>query len=327
MIDGFRRLGDMEADKVVEDGLKLLSKKDFFDFILSIGKVETGSLPSFAFDFINDHCELPSFASFKKIESAKSIFDKYQAEILIILYGYSLPYCYLAARDAEVLLITQRLKNEAPKRLAETAQFLLNIFKPDSIEDKTFFYEIIKVRLLHAFTRYSILHFVKNFKEMPINQEAMVGTNLAFSLIALRGLKRLGVVLSTQEEQDFFHFWAVVGSLMGVDADILPLTLSDAATLDRFIVQRHFQKSEVGNVLATALIESGKANQEFDNPILKPEALFSHFLGENYMQMLGLSYQNGVLSSQILSNINILKNYVLPTSAQLSKNIDNQLKA
>ncbi|NJK83672.1 MAG: DUF2236 domain-containing protein, partial [Saprospiraceae bacterium] len=116
---------------------------------------------------------------------------------------------------------------------------------------------ILKIRLFHAFIRFKLRHTAtwNSAWGLAVNQEDMAGTNLSFSYIVLRGLRRLGYQASPQEAEDYLHLWNVVGSLLGVEEALLPHNLKEAFYLDKTIAQRQFRESAEGQVLTRALLE------------------------------------------------------------------------
>jgi hypothetical protein len=200
---------------------------------------------------------------------------------------------------------------------------LYTIFDKNLFLKSDFFEEILKIRLTHAMVRYSMRN--QGLEFVPINQEAMLGTNLAFSLIIIRGLKKIGISLTKQEENDYFHFWAVVGFILGVKEDTLPTRLSEASVVDRMIAKRHFGESQAGKELCKALIDSGKDQPDFKKSIIKPEALMVFFLGSKYASMLGLAPKTEMFKKIIFSNLNLFS-FVLPTDRELKKQVDFMIK-
>ncbi|SDL74369.1 hypothetical protein SAMN05421823_1084 [Catalinimonas alkaloidigena] len=171
----------------------------------------------------------------------------------------SLPYCYAAADGAQVLRLSERLTNDATKRLQETAQFVWQVLQPHSFEsDGPGWSSVRQVRLVHALVRH---HAAKHPHwnhawGLPVNQEDQAGTNLAFSLVVLRGLRRMHLLISPEEAEAFLHRWRVIGFLLGIDPLVLPATLQEAYYLDRAIVRRHFRESDAGKALTKALLHS-----------------------------------------------------------------------
>ena len=111
----------------------------------------------------------------------------------------SLPYCYAAADGARVLDLSERIKNKPEHRLNETADFVWDVMAPNAFKpDGKGFTSILKVRLLHAAIRFYTGKSSKwNAADwgLPVNQEDMAGTNLSFSLLVVRGLRKFGLAV------------------------------------------------------------------------------------------------------------------------------------
>jgi hypothetical protein len=62
----------------------------------------------------------------------------------------------------------------------------------------------------------------------PLNNWDMVATYLGFSLVFMRGLKRLGITISNEESEAVYHLWKYIGFLIGIPEDIMPVNNSEA---------------------------------------------------------------------------------------------------
>ena len=63
----------------------------------------------------------------KDIEIAQDLFSQYGPEILMILGCYCLPAAYSAKKGVQVLATTRFLQLEPDRRLAETAQIIVDV--------------------------------------------------------------------------------------------------------------------------------------------------------------------------------------------------------
>lgn len=215
-------------------------------------------LPKTASEYFTETAHLPLWADPKRMAAGAAFFAKHVRPILSVLGCLSLPYCYAAAHGAQVLYLSQRLQKNTRKRLAETAQFVLQVMDKCAFDHRGTGIRVIqKVRLMHAAVRYHSLKSGRWNEEwgQPINQEDMAGTNLAFSYIVLEGLNKLGFYYEKDEAEDFLHLWNVIGYLLGVRPVLLPANLKGAFWLDKRICERHFRASEAGVELAKSLIQ------------------------------------------------------------------------
>ncbi|MEJ6978956.1 oxygenase MpaB family protein [Pedobacter sp. P351] len=206
--------------------------------------------------FIQNCMVLPAWADEKLMRKGSSFFIRHAEKVMQLLGLLSLPYCYAAADGAMVLYLSQKLTNDAGKRLSDTADFIWNVMAPDAFhEDGKGFANILKIRLTHALARYYTLESGQwnNDLGFPVNQEDMAGTNLSFSLIVVRGLRKLGLSISYEDQLSFLHLWNVIGFLLGLDEDLIPQSGKSANVLESAIRERHFKPSLQGRELTKAL--------------------------------------------------------------------------
>lgn len=130
------------------------------------------------------------------------------------------------------LLMTGRLTDYAPRRLADTTQFVQDVISERGLHRSGRGYRaVIRVRLLHAHIRYH-LRRSKDWSNdrwgEPINQADMLATQLLFSLSYLVTGSVMGASFSARETQSVIHLWRYVGHLIGIDAHLLPATEEEA---------------------------------------------------------------------------------------------------
>ena len=224
-----------------------------------------------------------------------AFFKKYAAQIGLTLGCFSLPYCYLGANGAQVLWLTERIKNDTARRLRETGEWVFGVNNPKEWLTGNAIGRTLKIRLIHAGARWFSLHSGRwNMAwGYPVNQEDMAGTNLAFSYIVLRGLRKSGIVATEQEEEDYLHHINVIGYLNGVADELIPRNLREAYHLDRAIARRQFAPSEAGVGLTRSLLNAiaSQGGQATD----RPEAIrnlaageMRFFMGDEYANWLGV---------------------------------------
>ena len=183
-------------------------------------------------------------------------FAKHAQVIMNMLGLLSLPYCYAGANGSMVLYLSDRMRGDVGKRLIETGEFVWDVMAPNAFyENGKGFAAILKVRLMHAAVRYYTLQNNKwnDSYGYPVNQEDMAGTNLSFSLIVIRGLRKFGFNISYDEQQSFMHLWNVIGALLGLDNDLLPADGKQAFELEETIRLRQFTPSVQGHELTSSL--------------------------------------------------------------------------
>lgn len=215
------------------------------------------------------------------------VFEKYAVPITAILALYSLPYCYAGENGSKILVQSKYLVENPRKRLEETGEFLFAIGSQNAFDEDGFgFLQCVKVRLLHAGARF----YSKVQDEVPVNQEDLLGTNLAFSLIVIRGLQKLGVALSDAEKQAYLYLWNCVGKLLGIDSKLLPQDIRQASILERAIRSRQFRPNADGKKLTQALVNMFKEDWPFQG--IRPEDMVGGFLGKEVSRCVGLKFSD-----------------------------------
>ncbi|MBC7745697.1 MAG: DUF2236 domain-containing protein [Flavobacterium sp.] len=287
--------GDLSADKFIQDVFADPIKKLQLQQWLS-GAFEGNLLdllkenyPDFA--FISKAGYLPSWADPKLMKAGSAFFAKHSEMIMSLLGLLSLPYCYTAANGAMVLYLSELIRKQTTKRLYDTAVFVWEVMGPNAFSPTGNAYkEILKVRIMHAAVRYYTLQSGKwdDAWGLPINQEDMAGTNLSFSLIVVRGLRRLGFQISYPDQMAFIHLWAVIGYLSGLNEDMIPENIKSAQLLDTAIKKRQFRISAHGQELTQSLtnhILSINKSKATANDIM---GLMRYLLGPEIADMLSI---------------------------------------
>lgn len=269
---------------------------------------------------------LPPWANTKQMEQGAAFFSRYANLIMNMLGLLSLPYCYAAADGARVLYLSERIRNDTAKRLQETGDFVWEVMAPNAFSSEgKGFVSILKVRLIHAAARYYTLQSGQwNTAEwgLPVNQEDMAGTNLSFSLLVIRGLRKLDVAVSYAEQQAFMHLWNVIGYLLGLEECFLPDDGKQAIALEQAISRHQFKPSEEGQALTKAL------TQYFTSLNLQPPfgsketvQLMRFLLGDEVADMLALP--DGKAPATIINLLKIsgaLQQFKIQTSVNTAYN-------
>ncbi|WP_407429895.1 oxygenase MpaB family protein [Arcticibacter sp.] len=261
-LDTKRLKGDIHIQPFVEEWLSDEEYgKRFYAWLGSIKlNADLNSVPAEfgRAEFLNSSRKLPEWADRDTLLKGSRFFTRHSGTIMSLLGLLSLPYCYAAADGAMVLYLTERLRDRPAKRLSDTADFIWDVMAPDAFnKEGKGFASCMKIRLTHSLARHYVSRsnsWTEDFG-MPVNQEDMAGTNLAFSLIVVRGLRKLGMAVSYEEQQSFMHLWNVVGSLLGLDEDLIPQDGKSATLLENAIRERHFRPSLQGKALTRSLLD------------------------------------------------------------------------
>lgn len=299
----FRQQGDASADTVVGSVVAEGGPVALRSLMQWLGDTESFSLagqPEAVAGFWRDFAHLPDWAEPARMARAMTFFKKHAGAIGLILGCYSLPYCYLGADGAQVLWLTERIKNDTARRLQETGEWLFAVntqknWQSVAGEVPQAISRTLKVRLIHAGARWFAGHSNRwdSVWGVPVNQEDMAGTNLAFSHVVLLGLRRAGVTATEQEEADYLHHVNVVGWLNGVDTQLLPQNMREANRLGEAIGKRQFRWSEAGEGLTRSLLNAiaqtgGKASGRPDTVRNLAAGEMRFFLGDRYADILAI---------------------------------------
>ncbi len=260
MLAKARQEGDKQADDLIQKYFKEKALKlAFADALTSITNNADLLKPNLLSEepLFKEAINLPAFADEKKIKAGAKFFSDHSGIIMNMLGVLSLPYCYAAADGAKVLYFSEKIRNNTEKRLTDTANFVWDVMAENAFEPHgKGFASIFKVRLTHAAIRYYVNSSVNWNTDwgLPVNQEDMAGTNLSFSLIVVRGLRKIGYKISYVEQQNFMHLWNVIGSLLGLKQTLIFENGAEAIHLEKTIRNRHFKQSDEGIALTKSLI-------------------------------------------------------------------------
>ena len=306
-----RAIADTRADELVSYLFKENLQTALYESLqLANEKITSAELNKEIKIFLLTQRTRPVWYDDKKIERGQHVFKKYALEAMTLLGAYSLPYCYAASPGNKALYLSEKMRKSPGKRLAETAQFIITVLTPFNLTHNAIGHiQINKIRLIHAMARY-YLQLKNNWRSewgVPINQEDMAGTNLAFSYIILRGLIESGFVLSNKEKEDFLFVWKYIGYQLNIDEELLPNTFKEAAQLEQAIKKRHFRKSEEGVQLTKELVDYYKQTVPAPQSSLI-ESQIRYFLGSETSSLLGLYPE--FTKDKIVRSLNSLKSFI-----------------
>lgn len=259
MLDSLRQEGDPSADRVVAELVTAPEIGRLLQTLLRNDQVVPADLPGPVAAWVEATGRLPSWVSPRRLERGAAFFAEHGVLISLILASDSLVECYAARKGVKVLTATYRMAQNPYRRIAETAQWMLLVLAPGGLGPHGQGIRATqKVRLLHAAIRRLILQSGRwdtRADGIPINQEDLAGTLMAFSYIVLRDLRKLGVAVSDGEAEDFLYTWRAIGELMGIRPSVIPVSLAEAQDLTEAIFRRHHGPSPEGALMTRALLE------------------------------------------------------------------------
>ena len=119
-----------------------------------------------------------------------------------------------------------------------------------------------QVRLLHAMVRRRILQLDSwdtPSLGVPINQQDMRVTTLAFGQMVVLSVERLGVPMGLEDMEAYLHLWRLIGHILGVDEDVstghLDGVWAAQASLESSVAHL-FQPDDLSKRLAQATLRS-----------------------------------------------------------------------
>jgi hypothetical protein len=177
----------------------------------------------------------------------------------IVLAFQSLVLGYASPAGNKPLVFSGRLEQQAARRLNETARFVRATATPGSMHPYAEGWQTtLKVRLIHAQVRRMILATGRwnDAWGAPINQHDEVGTSLLFSVVVLRGLRKLGVRVAPDDAEAYMQLWRWSGWLMGIEPELLPAGEAEALRLGELIAATQGEPDDDSRRLTRALLEA-----------------------------------------------------------------------
>lgn len=255
-LDKKRLQGDAVADALIATTFSKGKQSTLYALLKMEEEEVTRQSDTAIKKFLSSQKATPEWYDAKRIKNGQRLFQHYASEMMALLGVMSLPYCYAASPGNKALYLSDKMRNSPGKRLMDTAAFVIEVLTPGSLDDGKSHIAISKVRLIHALSRYYLTQQPQWSMKwgVPINQEDMAGTNLAFSYVILLGMQQSGFILSAKEKEDFLFTWRYIGYLLNIDEDLLPTTFTEARQLTDVIKKRNFRKTEEGIQLTNELL-------------------------------------------------------------------------
>ena len=321
-----RLIGDPLADNLVNQIFDKKEQANFYRILqmdaASVMDAEDSELKS----FLTNTRPLPQWFDAERILKGQKFYKKFAMPIMTLLGGLSLPYCYAASPGNKALYLSDKMRKSPGKRLVDTADFIITVSTALNIsENSEAQISTNKLRLIHAVARYYILNSSKWSIEwgIPINQEDMAGTNLAFSYIIVKGLQKSGYMITEREKENFLALWRYIGYQLYIQDELLHSTLKEAELLEKTIRKRHFKESEEGFTLAKELITYYKTmTKGMDSYLL--ESQIRYWLGPLAADCVGLKADK--LKDTLVQTLNLFQestNFYKVDSRSFTKMVQN----
>ena len=228
---------DPIADAVIAS-LDTLPKGEGWQLVeagLRGGATAIPNAPRAILDLLDEVTSVPAWVDFKACDRGGETFMRSGVIGGATLGAKSIVLGYASPGGNKPLVLSGRLKEQALRRLNETARFVQAVSRPGGMRPFADGWKItVKVRLIHAQVRRMIRASGRWNAEAwgePINQHDMAGTTLLFSISIVEGLRDLGMHLTADDAEPYMHLWRWVGKVIGVDSELLPTSEHDATRL------------------------------------------------------------------------------------------------
>ncbi|TNE43105.1 MAG: DUF2236 domain-containing protein [Deltaproteobacteria bacterium] len=299
-----KQTGDPEADALVEE-LYSQGGAHVESFNRAMAELHQGkdwlrsesrrSLPSAMIDFLGKGRDVGKSRGGwdeERLRNGARVHRRYSFHTTLVLQLATMPYLYAARNAMKVLVSTQRLKDDAQRRSAETAQMFFDVMHPHCFTPEGYGWRSCqKVRLLHAAVRTMILRsgcWDKEAWGVPINQQEMIGTLYGFSILVLDGLRELGAEISDADREDFYYRWQAVGEWLGIQPKFISTNIATATKNQARMEEQQFGESPEGQVLIESWMEALQGMAPLERMKPYASAAIECMVGPKVSRFLGL---------------------------------------
>jgi hypothetical protein len=211
-------------------------------------------------DLLEDAAHVPAWVDWDTCDRGGEVLMRAGPLGGAVLGARSLVLGYASPGGNKPLVLSGRLKEQASRRLNETARFVQAVSRPGGMRPFADGWQItLKVRLIHAQVRKMILasdRWDAAAWGEPLNQHDLAGTTLLFSASIIDGLRKLGSQISPEEADRYIHLWRWVGRTIGVHSDVLPASEHEAMRLADLIEMTMGEPDQDSRDLTRALFDS-----------------------------------------------------------------------
>ncbi|MEV6334565.1 oxygenase MpaB family protein [Nocardia vinacea] len=348
--DSFRRftqVGDPLADDVVAmfKRLPVGEGRRMFEIAVERGIDAVPNAPAELTAFFGQVETDPYWLDRAKIDRGARVVERTSVWGGIAMGMFALMGGYLAARADKTLVGTGDLDAMAPRRLAETTQWWLDVTTPGGLQRNQVGYKsVLRVRLMHALVRAGMNRRPDwNYEawDHPVNQVLTVGTLGLFSMANLVGAQALGLRFSAQEKDAVFQLWRYVGFLLGIDAEILPTNETDTWRAFWILADTEFIPDEDSRRLAQALVPAAgglfigtdtAAQRLIRRVITSYMVAYSRIvLGPTNSDFLGLEnskfFQSAVMATAVVNGALEVPRQLIPGATRFHERLGARIRA
>lgn len=253
---------DPAADAAVE-AIEALPRGEgwrMFEAGLARGPLAMAGAPPPLRDLVEQAAEVPPWVDWETCDRGGELLLRAGPLGGAVLGACSLVLGYASPGGNKPLVFSGRLKEQASRRLNETARFVQAVARPGGMRPFADGWQItLKVRLIHAQVR-RMLHKSGSWDAAawgePLNQHDMAGTCLLFSVVILDGLRKLGLRIERDEAEACVHLWRWNGRVIGVHPDVLLSSEAEGMRLAELIQMTTGEPDADSRALTQALFAS-----------------------------------------------------------------------
>eukprot|EP00451_Oxyrrhis_marina_P003532 CAMPEP_0204276970 /NCGR_PEP_ID=MMETSP0468-20130131/29033_1 /ASSEMBLY_ACC=CAM_ASM_000383 /TAXON_ID=2969 /ORGANISM="Oxyrrhis marina" /LENGTH=423 /DNA_ID=CAMNT_0051253679 /DNA_START=26 /DNA_END=1297 /DNA_ORIENTATION=+ len=243
-LSAFRICGDPLADDVANElherhgGLTKIH--DLLTTVRAKAAECTGPEGDVFRKFLAESARVPDWADREMIERGQRVHTIHTPFIGLSLFAGSLVGGAQYPVASVVTVLAGNITTDPLRRLNETGSLLQALAFPGSLVDAgcEAHESLTKVRLLHAALRNWLPRSGRLQRlpeivpsrilvegEVPINQQDLAITLGVFCYINLRSMRRMNIILSSQDIVAYVQMWRYAGYVLGIHNDLLPETL------------------------------------------------------------------------------------------------------
>lgn len=348
--DSFRRfaqVGDPLADAVVAmfKRLPVGEGRRMFEIAVERGIDAVPDAPAELVAFFGQVEADPYWLDRTKIDRGARVVERTSVWGGIAMGMFALMGGYLAARADKTLVGTGDLDAMAPRRLAETTQWWLDVTTPGGLgRNRVGYKSVLRVRLMHALVRAGMNRrpdWDYAAWDHPVNQVLTVGTLGLFSMANLVGAQALGLRFSAEEKDAVFQLWRYVGFLLGIDAEILPTNETDTWRAFWILADTEFIPDEDSRRLAQALVPAAGglfigtdtvAKRVIRRVITSYMVAYSRIvLGPSNSDFLGLEnskfFQSAVMATAVVNGALEVPRQLIPGATRVQEKLGARVRS
>lgn len=204
---------------------------------------------------------LPAWVDPARLDRGATAYWRAGAQALSLsLTCGALAFGYQSASLSRPLAATGRLERMVPRRVAETARWVLDVTTPGGmLPGAPGFTSSVRVRLVHALVRAHLRRGAWDEANwgVPISAADAASTAMGgFLTVHIEAMHDLGIHYSRRELEDMTHLWAWIATVMGVPPALAPPAWRDARRQVHAALAIDAGPDEHGAVLVDALLRT-----------------------------------------------------------------------